>query len=88
MMPVLGGVTGPWSVAKQCMCSGVYLRNRWRSLWSWMEYSGRLWKRRQPTEKMSGSLDLRIRGAHRCFFSRMRLWGARNAREEEGVGGD
>lgn len=22
---VFGGVTGPYSVAKQCMCSGVYL---------------------------------------------------------------
>jgi hypothetical protein len=26
-MPVLGGVSGPQKVARQCICSGVYLRN-------------------------------------------------------------
>jgi len=30
-MPVLGGTRGPQRVARQCMCSGVYLSIRWRA---------------------------------------------------------
>lgn len=40
------------------------LRKRWRSLSSWMVYTGMVWKRRQPREMMRGSLDLRILGNH------------------------
>src|SRR5689334_10785856 len=38
--PVLGGARGPYVVAIQCMCSGVYLRNRSRLFWSSTEYMG------------------------------------------------
>ena len=52
------------------MCLGVYLSMRLRCPSSLMENIGMDWKRRQPTEKMSGSPFLRMRGCHRCFFSR------------------
>ena len=39
-MPVFGGVMGPQKVARQCMCSGVYLRNLQRRDGSRMPYTG------------------------------------------------
>mmetsp|Transcript_2105 Transcript_2105/g.4339 ORF Transcript_2105/g.4339 Transcript_2105/m.4339 type:complete len:220 (+) Transcript_2105:559-1218(+) len=71
--PVEGGVTGPQNCAKQCMCSGVYLIIRFRSSPATTvlrERRGRDWKRRQPMEKMRGSLFLRIFLCHRCFLIR------------------
>mmetsp|Transcript_32630 Transcript_32630/g.92522 ORF Transcript_32630/g.92522 Transcript_32630/m.92522 type:complete len:216 (+) Transcript_32630:549-1196(+) len=68
--PVLGGTSGPHSMARQCMCSGLYLSMRRRPLLSSMAKTGHDWKRRQPAENTSGSLFFRIFGNHRCLFRR------------------
>ena len=62
--PVPWGVTGAQMCASQCRCSGVYLIMRCRMLCSVMARMGRVWKRRQPRETISGSLFFRILGYH------------------------
>jgi len=68
--PVLAAVSGPKKVAKQCMCSGVYLSILLRVRESDVEYIGIDWNRRQPSENIRGSLVLRIFLCHRCRFIR------------------
>lgn len=48
-------------VALQCMCRGVYFSSRCRPLWSSMWYRGRLWKRLQPSDRISGSRVFKMR---------------------------
>mmetsp|Transcript_11490 Transcript_11490/g.49063 ORF Transcript_11490/g.49063 Transcript_11490/m.49063 type:complete len:673 (+) Transcript_11490:610-2628(+) len=68
--PVFCGTIGPYTVAWQCMCSGVYLIMRWREFASCIEYTGSAWYRRHPTENTSGSWFFKTFLCHRCFFRR------------------
>lgn len=66
--PVFGGARGPQNMARQCMCSLVYLSIRCRPLQSSVAYTGIVWYRLHPIETIIGSLVFSNFLCHLCLF--------------------